>query len=490
MNHESAFSRFDSLHVIGHSLGGGLGMLFGLESILKRFVPTSKCMKVVTFGAPVVISYENSFDSLSRGAKKILAELHSICHCFVNRFDPVPRIPARIEWMMTVIPYALKKIIAQQLKNKMNLPGFLISFVKSGVKSGVSKYVGFVEKYVDLIQSYHPFGTFYFFAARDCDEAYVTKNPAAIQQMLGFMPPHKITASDKQELRVSHYSAAATIVKMPQNSRFSLAHITQWTSNENEENEQNDFVCISSENEKREKNSNLVSIVERSKSIKIEKCENDKNKNALYVTVESDDEEIQKAWRAKKMSPDGWVMLVSNHMMSEYIDLFTAKVQLKKSKYPLLPPSSVISPDYNYFAASHGKEIEKEINCKQQTQAVSTTDLLKSTGKKWWNQAKDQYQKQKDDFFKHKQNENINDPQTAAVSPYPYPSQLPSYQQQPILYVQQPQNLSASGQMIGNTQYRIAQQNSHFVVYPQQQQQQQTQTHSQSSAYPSLSKKY
>ncbi len=67
----------------------------------------------------------------------------------------------------------------------MKLPNFLIPLVKSGVKSGVSKFVQYVEKYLDLLQSYHPFGTYYFYAGKDCDKPFITKNQIIIEQLLG-----------------------------------------------------------------------------------------------------------------------------------------------------------------------------------------------------------------------------------------------------------------------------------------------------------------
>eukprot|EP01084_Bolivina_argentea_P055438 101647_1 len=256
INHR--ISQFDNLYVIGHSLGGGLGILFGLETIINAFIPSNKSLNIITFGSPCVISYENNFNLLSQNAKKILYKLHNICHCFVNRFDPVPRVPTRIEWMMTVIPYALRKIVAQQVKQKMKLPNFLIPLVKSGVKSGVSKFVQYVEKYLDLLRSYHPFGTYYFYAGKDCDKPFITKNQIVVEKLLGFIPPHKIVTSDGQELRVSHYSTNKINVK--HQSRFSLSHVTELTLANNQNDNNN--------NEKEEKKVNIIDLLmEKSKTI-------------------------------------------------------------------------------------------------------------------------------------------------------------------------------------------------------------------------------
>ena len=531
---------FDNLYVIGHSLGGGLAILFALESIINKYVPSNKSMQVVTFGSPVVISYENDFNSLSRHAKKILFELHNCCHCFVNRFDPVPRVPARIEWMMTVIPYALRKIIAEQVKEKMKLPGFLLPLVKSGVKSGVSKFIQYVEKYLDLLQSYHPFGTYYFFAGKDCDEPFITKNQTVIEELLGFIPPHKIVTSTGQELRVSHYSTKQHGIK--HDSRFSLADITSLTSNDDNDND--NIIQPGSDNNKdkdkeEEKKVNILELL-------INKSKEDDDgegtlydNTSLYVAVESDDDKVRDIYRAKKFSEKGWIMLVSNHLVEQYIDIFKAKVQSNKSKYPMLSPKSMD----DHFAAPEVKEDETEIK-KEDTinkdevaaVVVATAVTLKETGKKWWNQAKDKYNKEKEEYLKRKElekqnqktksqqqqqsgypglrsntsNRNVVNPNTSQIQPaqvqqqqtqyiqqpvmyvqppqqlqgqqpppqqqYHYYHQPPTqYIQQPVMYVQQPQNISQNGQQIGATQYRIAQQPTHYVVYPQQPPQQQPQ---------------
>ena len=44
---------FDNLYVIGHSLGGGLAILFGLESIINKYISSNKSIKIITFGSPL-----------------------------------------------------------------------------------------------------------------------------------------------------------------------------------------------------------------------------------------------------------------------------------------------------------------------------------------------------------------------------------------------------------------------------------------------------
>lgn len=117
----------DNLYVCGHSLGGGLAVLFGLQSIIHHFLPSHKTMQIITFGCPAVISYEHEFHSLSRHAQRVLSRLQDICHCVVNRFDPIPRIPFRVEWMMTVIPYGLSSTPMPSPSLSLSLFLFLLS---------------------------------------------------------------------------------------------------------------------------------------------------------------------------------------------------------------------------------------------------------------------------------------------------------------------------------------------------------------------------
>eukprot|EP01083_Nonionella_stella_P178503 630754_1 len=392
----SRLTMFDHLYIIGHSLGGGLAILFGLESIINKYLPSNKSMHIVTFGTPAVISYECRFESLSLNAQRTLFQLHNICHCFVNRFDPIPRVPARIEWMMTVIPYALKKIIADQVKKKMNLPSFLVPLVKSGVKSGVSKFVQYVENYLDLLRSYHPFGTYYFFAGKDCDDPFITKNQLVIEELLGFIPPHKIVTSDNQEVRVRHFSTKN--VKAPgihHRSRFSLQNITEIMTE----------LTVNKEETKDEEQSNeddtkmdiMTLLREKSKKNGADEEGVLYDNSSLYVAVESVESD---EYKTKKLSEQGWVMLVSNHLMEQYIDIFKAKVQCNKSQYPMLPPKNV--EQCNHFGV-------RDVNA--------------------------------------------------------YPMPVLQQQYYPTQYAH-----VANSQQIGNTQYRITHQPTHYVVYPQRQQ--------------------
>merc|ERR1712154_701666 len=111
---------------------------------------------------------------------------------------------------------------------------------------GIAKFVQYVEKYLDVLRSYHPIGTYYFYAGKDCDEPFITSNQCVVEELLGFIPPHKIVTSDGQELRVSHYSTRLDRSYSKQASRFSLKTVTEVTQRNlnvidcKEENEKDD----------------------------------------------------------------------------------------------------------------------------------------------------------------------------------------------------------------------------------------------------------
>ena len=480
-------SSFDRLYVTGHSLGGGLAVLFALQTINHNLMPSHKSMSVAVFGCPAVISYEHDFQSLSLDAQRVLSRLHDISHCFVNRFDPIPRIPNPAEWMMTVVPYALRKIIAEQMREKMKLPKFLVPLVKSGVKTGVSKFVQYVEKYMEILQSYHPLGTYYIFAGKDCDDPFVTHNQREIEEILGFIPPHKIVASNGEELKVSHHSTTCK-----QRNRFSLANVTEiMDALESEMEAKSDGAAggITAATEDEEEKLDLLQLLMR-------KMTND-DSTALYVAVDTADDAVMEKYRSRKLSGNGWMRVVGNHQTCEYIDLFKAKVQCKNSQYPMLIPPDVMTNDH--FAAppsvssastavtrvnahndgGNGVQERKDGADELRAAVNASAEILKSTGKKWWNQAlqaKDKYVANKDG----KQEDGIPDikrvvnPNLAQVQPVPQQSQYQFYPQQKTHYNPPYPMQGDESVPIGNTSYRIAQNSENYVVYPQPEPKQQT----------------
>ena len=79
-----------------------MSILFALETIINGYISSkNKKLLTITFGAPSVISLERKFNQLSKKSQQILSNLHNSCHCFVNGFDPIARVPSRTEWIMT-----------------------------------------------------------------------------------------------------------------------------------------------------------------------------------------------------------------------------------------------------------------------------------------------------------------------------------------------------------------------------------------------------
>ena len=183
-------------------------------------------MAVVTFGSPTVISYERPFDKLSRKSQLILSELHDVCHCFVNKFDAICRCPTRSEWLMTVIPYAMRRVLKEKIAANALVPIVWNSVINYGTKAAHMHFVNIASKYVDILSSYHPFGTYYFFAQDD--DAYITKHPDAITYILGFIPMHKIIDSSGNSIRVCHAETSIAEIDETDN-RFSLRYLRDIT---------------------------------------------------------------------------------------------------------------------------------------------------------------------------------------------------------------------------------------------------------------------
>eukprot|EP01084_Bolivina_argentea_P266837 452771_1 len=139
----------DRLYITGHSLGGGLATIFGLKYIIDGCLPLNdinKTIKIVTFGAPAVVAVEKDCNKLSLKSKEYLSILHSITHCFVNRFDIVPRIlsDSGVKWIDFVDNESAKLFntlaIAKHFGNK-----YLLSEVADEDTNVLLKGVDFIK---------------------------------------------------------------------------------------------------------------------------------------------------------------------------------------------------------------------------------------------------------------------------------------------------------------------------------------------------------
>ena len=424
------------------------------------------------------------------------------------------------------------------MRAKMKLPQFMCSLIKSGVKTGVHKFVQYVEKYMAILQSYHPLGTYYFFVGKDCDQPLITRNQRAIEELLGFIPPHKIVTSNGMELRVSHHSTSCK----PQN-RFSLANVTQiidkLESKGQTKRDGNDHeisgALAPAEEEQEEEDEKVDLLQLLLQNVNNGDCGGTMyDPTAMYVAVDAgDDESVMEKYRSSKLSGSGWMKLVSNHSSYEYIDLFKAKVQQRKSKYPMLFPNIMTN---DHFAApimdwnvdndnegdheSRSSERKRDDELKRQIKdsaeelkaAVNASaEVLKSTGKKWWNQAKDKYVANRANMQRNQSvhTKQVVNPNCARIPPVsrPYGSSVisrqpgqPEYQ----FYAQRtpcnsqydtktqvaPMHRRTESAPIGNTNYRNWQNSTNHILHSQRLMCQQSKpSTSTNSVYPVLSKK-
>eukprot|EP00483_Globobulimina_turgida_P008976 UN08994 len=84
------------MYIVGNATGGGLAILFALELIRRSKMNPNYKYNVVTFGANHVFACKDGVD-IETKLKKMTADkplkiLHNMCHCFVNRLDPIPAL--------------------------------------------------------------------------------------------------------------------------------------------------------------------------------------------------------------------------------------------------------------------------------------------------------------------------------------------------------------------------------------------------------------
>eukprot|EP01084_Bolivina_argentea_P183777 317074_1 len=183
---------FDKLYVTGHSLGGGLAILFGLQLLLRNLIPKHIKCNIVTFGSPQVISLESK-EHTNMKSQLLLSRLHSMTHCFINKFDIVPRVPS--QWILDILLPVMPKIL------KMVSSGFIMNI---GINMYAQTYVSQLRdsfiKHQDILNTFQSVGTVYFLLHDTDKNVYIIDDVAdtgIIKQILSFIPPVK---RSKQEL--------------------------------------------------------------------------------------------------------------------------------------------------------------------------------------------------------------------------------------------------------------------------------------------------
>uniref|UniRef100_A0A7S0XMR8 AIG1-type G domain-containing protein n=1 Tax=Elphidium margaritaceum TaxID=933848 RepID=A0A7S0XMR8_9EUKA len=136
----TAGCKYPRLSIGGHSIGGSLAILLGYELIRREWI-TEETLKhtpvsVVTFGAPPVMGlYCDSLESIE--SDKRVQLLDSLCHCFINRLDPVPRIMT----LMSNIPKQMQNALSEMIKKKL---GWYTKYVSN--ESTKSKITAAIER--------------------------------------------------------------------------------------------------------------------------------------------------------------------------------------------------------------------------------------------------------------------------------------------------------------------------------------------------------
>lgn len=300
---------FDLLIVSGHSLGGGMSILFALETIINGYISRKKKkhLLTITFGSPSVISLEREFEKLSKKSQLILGNLHDTCHCFVNGFDPIPRIPARTEWIMTVIPYAMRRII----REKFAANSLVAALINQGTNKAHKRIFETAGRYIDILASYRSFGTFYFIGK---NEPFITKNCKVIEQILAYLPPHKVM-DDGRTIRVCHFYTAQKIGIAP--NRFSLRYLRDLTRLHQTDDEEKEWQlqCEDTESVRSDDMNDLLS----SRNV----FDGDWNEeDCIYNLMKTNQESIERIIQNKKLSGKDWLKCTNNHATAEYIRLF------------------------------------------------------------------------------------------------------------------------------------------------------------------------
>eukprot|EP01084_Bolivina_argentea_P183779 317076_1 len=181
---------FNKLYITGHSLGGGLGILFGLELLLRNLIPDRVIAKVIVFGAPNVVSLEYEVPTHRIDAAQVLSQLHSMTHCFINKFDIVPRIPSA--WIF--------EILLPAIPDMLQSGGFTLNAVHKvkqhvvdiGAKSFVETIKKMFIKHKDILNTFRPFGLYHILLGDKEKNAFHPNdsvNKSITLKLLSFIPP-------------------------------------------------------------------------------------------------------------------------------------------------------------------------------------------------------------------------------------------------------------------------------------------------------------
>ena len=203
------------LYVTGHSLGGGMAIVFGLISMIHSLIPDViklNNVKVIGIAPPTVIALEKGFtmSNLSIKNQFILKNLSNITHCIVNRFDIVPRIPFSVSWLKNMAPKIAVHFGRNVFHNKMAKSSLLESIVGQVITKvggstvaekmieGMTEFEKQIDKYSPILKLYCPIGNYYIFLSNK-EDYYFTNNTRYIKKLLSHTPSNAIAMQTLNE---------------------------------------------------------------------------------------------------------------------------------------------------------------------------------------------------------------------------------------------------------------------------------------------------
>ena len=162
----------------GHSLGGGLAILFAHNTLRYNERIISKYniqLDVITFGSPMV------FAKIANS--EIMNKLYNICHNFVHLNDPIPRLPGSKQWVNNIIPSTIQQIIDKKLGYFKKIGNYFVAGVDlNDIKATFDSYITTSKLMTQTLNEYFPFGKYYFIGLDD--KVKIIKKMDILQQCL------------------------------------------------------------------------------------------------------------------------------------------------------------------------------------------------------------------------------------------------------------------------------------------------------------------
>ncbi|ETO35026.1 hypothetical protein RFI_02047 [Reticulomyxa filosa] len=227
----------------------------------------------------------------------------------------------------------LKQVVSDQVRQTFSLPKFVNTVVKTSLRSGLGKFIDYVEIHNELLHCYNPIGTYYIYNSTDnTEKPLLTSDYNVIFELLSFHPPIKLIHKTNGEairiqLKQMDWRCDECLVPPPSNSavtsmrRRSSLHSAK----------------VDQMNDK-ERGKHLKMEEMRIKMLqRLYEVEEDQDWCDRYICVLDEDVDIC-GYTKLKLSPKGWIDLLNNHMIDQYLQLFEAQNGILTSALDLYPP--------------------------------------------------------------------------------------------------------------------------------------------------------